>query len=618
MPARKMATLAMDDALDIGALKAAYEAGLDPAELITALYARIRRDGLHPVWISILSLDALMARVERAKRRRDAGETLPLFGIPFAIKDNIDLAGLPTTAACPAFSYMPARSASVVEKLEAAGAIPLGKTNLDQFATGLVGTRSPYGIPACVFDPHYISGGSSSGSAVAMARGLVSFALGTDTAGSGRAPAAFNNIIGLKPTKGRLSTRGVVPACRSLDCVSVFAGTIADAALVARIAAGFDAEDPYSRRAPQTAEAMSGWPLSFRFGVPAEPLDFFGDKGAEALFAESVERLESLGGRKIPFDFTPFREVGELLYGGPWIAERLAAIRDFAASHADDMLPVTREIILGAKRITAVDAFQSMYRLAELARSTEAEWSQMDVMLLPTTGTIYRIEEIEADPVQLNMNLGRYTNFLNLLDLSAIAIPAGFRRSGLPFGVTVIAHAFQDEALAALGERIHHALPCATIGSTTRPLPRTPPTSVRLVETDGIAIAVLGAHLSGEALNHELTRQGAKLLRTARTARGYRLYALPQQHPPKPGLVFDGSGSGGIEIEIWSLPNSALSSFISGITAPLGIGTLLLDDGSSVKGFLCEAHAVAGAEDITVFGGWRRFLAERRQRAGGA
>lgn len=615
MPARKNATLAMDDALDIGALEAAYGAGLDPAALITALYTRIRRDGLHPVWISILSLDELMARVERAKRRRDAGETLPLFGIPFAIKDNIDLAGLPTTAACPAFSYSPARSASVVEKLEAAGAIPLGKTNLDQFATGLVGTRSPYGIPACVFDPHYISGGSSSGSAVAVAKGLVSFALGTDTAGSGRAPAAFNNIIGLKPTKGRLSTRGVVPACRSLDCVSVFAGAVADAALVARIAAGFDAEDPYSRRAPQPAEAMSGWPLSFRFGVPAEPLDFFGDKEAEALFAESVARLESLGGRKIPFDLAPFCEAGELLYGGPWIAERLAAIRDFAASRADDMLPATRDIILGAQRISAVDTFEGMYRLAALARRTEAKWSQMDVMLLPTTGTIYRIEEVEADPMRLNIHLGRYTNFLNLLDLSAIAIPAGFRRSGLPFGVTVIARAFQDEILAALGERIHHALPGAAIGSTGRPLPATRPIGTTPVETDGIAIAVVGAHLSGEALNHELTRQGAKLLRTARTARGYRLYSLPQQHPPKPGLVFDGNGSGGIEVEIWSLPSRAVGTFIAGIEAPLGIGTLRLEDGSSVKGFLCEAHAVAGAEDVTAFGGWRRFLTERRQRA---
>ncbi len=617
MPIGNAAALAMDGALDIRALAAAYESGLDPAELLGLLHARIQRDGLRPVWISIFSRGEVLARLDRAKRRRAAGESLPLFGIPFAIKDNIDVAGLPTTAACPAFSYTPARSAWVVDKLEAAGAIPFGKTNLDQFATGLVGTRTPYGIPSCVFDPRYISGGSSSGSAVAVAQGAVSFALGTDTAGSGRAPAAFNNIVGVKPTKGRLSTRGVVPACRSLDCVSVFAGTVSDASFVARLAAGFDAEDPFSRPMPEEAETPEVWPSSFRFGVPAEPLAFFGDEEAERLFAESVARLESLGGRRIPFDFAPFREAGELLYGGPWVAERLAAIREFAARHAEDMLPVTREIILGAKRISAVDAFDGIYRLAALARRAEAEWSRMEVMLLPTTGTIYRIEEIEADPVRLNTNLGRYTNFLNLLDLSAIAIPAGFRSSGLPFGVTMIARAFQDEVLAALCERMHHALPGATIGATSRPVPRASSISARRVDVDRIAIAVVGAHLSGEPLNHELTRRGAQLVRTACTAPGYSLYVLPNQEPAKPGLVFDSTGSGGFEVEIWSLPSGALGSFIANIGAPLGIGTIRLDDGSSVKGFLCEAHALAGAQDITAFGGWRRFLAERRKRTAG-
>ncbi len=472
----------MDRALDIASLAAAYAAGTDPAEIISDLQTQIARDAGTAVWIYRTPLADALARLDIAEGRRAGGEMLPLFGVPYAVKDNIDVAGLPTTAACPAFSHIAETSARVVEKLDAAGAILLGKTNLDQFATGLTGTRSPYGIPSSVFDSRFIAGGSSSGSAVAVAQGLVSFALGTDTAGSGRVPAAFNNIVGLKPTKGWLSTLGVVPACRTLDCVSVFAGTVEDAIAVARIAGGFEAGDAFSRRAPSTPNATDPWRGRFRFGVPDEPLEFFGDTAAAALFAASAARLEQLGGTRVAIDFTPFREAGRLLYGGAWVAERLAAIKDFAASHAAEMLPVTREIILGAGRLSAVDAYEGSYRLAELARQAEAEWARMDVMLLPTTGTNYRIDEVLADPVGLNSNLGLYTTFTNLLDLAAIAIPAGFRDTGLPFGVTLMRRAFQDEPLAALAGRLHRALHNATIGATQRQLPAAPPDTYEVTD----------------------------------------------------------------------------------------------------------------------------------------
>jgi len=605
---------AMEPALDITSLAAAYRSGADPEAILSSVHARIARDGIGPVWLALVPLEKILARLAALNIRRQAGEILPLFGIPFAVKDNIDVAFMPTTAGCPAFAYVARRSATVVDKLEAAGAILLGKTNLDQFATGLNGTRSPYGIPSSVFDKRYISGGSSSGSAVAVGQGAVSFALGTDTAGSGRVPAAFNNIVGLKPTKGWLSTRGVVPACRSLDCVSVFAGTATDALLVARLASGFDAEDAYSRLATEHADAE--FPETFRFGVPADGLEFFGDRDAARLYAQSAARLESLGGQKVEIDFTPFREAGLLLYGGAWVAERLAAVKDFAAGHAADMLPVISEIILGSAKLTAVDAFEGFYRLAEYARRAESEWARMDLLLLPTAATIYRIDEVLADPIRLNSNLGIYTNFTNLLDLAGIAIPAGFRGDGLPFGVTLLGRAFRDAALAGLGARLHAALENATIGATGMKLPDAAPRDRAQPGPDTVELAVLGAHLSGEALNHELTRRGARLARSARTSSGYSLYALAGGDQPRPGLVFDGKGGGLIEVEIWAMPVASLGSFVAAIPAPLGIGTIALADGSLVKGFLCEAHAIASAKDITGFGGWRAYRRNTPERAG--
>ena len=531
----------------------------------------------------------------------------PLYGIPFAVKDNIDVAGIPTTCACPEFAYTPQRSAAVVERLVAAGAIVIGKTNLDQFATGLVGVRSPYGIPACVFDSTYVSGGSSSGSAVAVAGGLVTFALGTDTAGSGRVPAAFNNLVGLKPTKGWISTRGVVPACRTQDVVSIFASTVADAARVMSVAASYDVGDSYARRAPAPFVVPSR-AAGLRVGVPSTGLDFFGDAAAEALFNEAVVRVQALGAEIVDIDFAPFREAASLLYSGPWVAERLAAIKDFATAKPAAMDATVRSIVLGAEPLRTVDAFAAFYRLADLTRLAESEWAKMDVMLLPTAGTTYKIADVLADPVRLNSNLGTYTNFVNLMDLSALAVPAGFRPNGLPFGVTVLGRAFEDGTLAAFGDALHRALPSAKLGGTAALLSETPP-----VVADGAAgmihVAVVGAHLTGQPLNSQLTERDARLVRSGHTAEGYSFYALANTTPPKPGLIFDGQGAGRIEVEIWEMPAAHFGSFVALIPSPLGIGTLRLDDGSSVKGFICEPYAIAGSTDITSYGGWRGWLA---------
>ena len=592
-----------EQSLDIGSLTSGYSAGsLTPDAVIEEVYRRIYATGERPVWISLVPMEEALEKVRRLPRG-------PLHGIPFAVKDNIDVAGIATTCACPEFAYVPKRSASVIERLEAAGAIVIGKTNLDQFATGLVGTRSPYGIPSSVFDPAYISGGSSSGSAVAVAAGLVSFALGTDTAGSGRVPAGFNNIVGLKPTKGLFSARGLVPACRTQDTISVFGLTVPDAALVASCVAHYDAEDAYSRRAPRPF-AVEAPPAGLRVGVPADGLEFFGDVEAERLFHLSVARLAESGASIVEIDFSPFREAARLLYQGPWVAERLAAIRDFALDKPEVLHEVVGTIIRGAAKLSAVEAFEGFYKLAELVRAAETQWQAMDAMLLPTAGTTYTIEDVLADPVQLNSNLGIYTNFVNLMDLSALAVPAGFRPNGLPFGVTLIGRAFDDGRLAAIGDALHRTLPDLKLGATSKRLDETRP--ARALAAGGrVAVAVVGAHLMGQPLNIQLQERAARLLKTTRTGPGYRFYALAGTVPAKPGLVFDGTGAGGIEVEVWEMDEAAFGSFVALIPPPLGIGTLTLADGSPVKGFLCEAHAVQGATDITAHGGWRAWLRQR-------
>jgi allophanate hydrolase len=589
--------------LTISALRGLYCSGeAKPSEVVAEVYDRIARAGTRPVWISLVPREAAMERARGLERDSEA-ITRPLYGIPFAMKDNIDLAGLPTTAGCPAFAYSPERSASVIERLIAAGAIPVGKTNLDQFATGLVGTRSPYGACSSVFDARYISGGSSSGSAVAVASGLVSFSLGTDTAGSGRVPAAFNNLIGLKPSRGLLSAAGVVPACRSLDCVSIFSHDCHDAHAVWKAAQGLDPLDPYSR-VPQPGEGAAPWANGgFRFGVPAPyQLEFFGDKEAAALYQAALARLEQLGGTRVEIDFSIFRAVAELLYAGPWVAERLAAIRAFFEAHSGEMNPVVAGIVGGARRYSAVDAFEAEYRLRTLRRTSAREWERMDVLVVPSTPTIYTHDEITADPVRLNSNLGYYTNFVNLLDQAAVAAPAGFRTNGLPFGITFIGPAFTDEALLALADRYHRASteadgPAVDLGGC-------PPGC--------IAVAVVGAHLSGQPLNWQLTQRRARLLKTTRTEACYRFYALPGTTPLKPGLLREEGFTGpGIEVEVWAVPENEFGSFVAAVPPPLAIGNARLQDGETVKCFLCEPYALRGATEITEMGGWRAFLASQ-------
>ena len=588
--------------LDIQTLLTGYrEACFTPEDIVQAVLRRIEDAAEHNVWISRLNMVQLQPYLE-ALRSKNADE-LPLYGVPFAIKDNIDLAGIPTTAACAEFAYTPTEHAFVVQRLIDAGAIPIGKTNLDQFATGLVGTRSPYGACRNSFDPEYISGGSSSGSAVAVATGLVSFSLGTDTAGSGRVPAAFNNIVGVKPTRGLLSNRGVLPACRSLDCTAIFALTSDDAERVLRVAAQFDTQDAYARRAPAGAWSFSA--ASFRFGVPhADQLAFFGNNEAAALFRRAVERLVDLGGKVVELDFEPFLAAARLLYEGPWVSERYAAIETFIEQQPEALFPVTRDIISAGKPALALDAFKAHYRLMEYRRRSERVWQDVDVILTPTAGTIYRIDAVTKDPVRLNSNLGYYTNFMNLLDFGAIAVPAGFQANGLPFGVTLFAPAFADTALATLGDRLHRSADVPA-GATELPLP--PPVESRPPLAGVVPIAVCGAHLSGLPLNTQLTERGAWLMERARTSANYRLYALAGGVPRRPGLVRDPHAAA-IAVEVWAMPADRVGSFLQLIPAPLGLGKIELADGRWVSGFICEPCGVVGAVDVSSFGGWRAWL----------
>lgn len=598
-----MTTLALS--LDIANLHRLYRSGaLTPAGLVDFLLEKMAGEDTHRVWISRLDAEALRAYARALDGRTP--DDLPLYGIPFAIKDNIDLAGLPTTAGCPAYAYSPAESAPVVQRLISAGAIPLGKTNLDQFATGLNGTRSPYGACRNAFGPDYISGGSSSGSAVAVALGLASFSLGTDTAGSGRVPAAFNNLIGHKPSCGALSTRGVVPACRSLDAVSIFSLTAEDAERVLAVAAGFDADDPYSR--PLAPHGFDfGRTAGFRFGVPmAKDLEFFGNHEAARLFGESVERMKRLGGKPVEIDLAPFLETARLLYGGAWVAERYQAIREFFDAHADEVFPPVREIIAGGRVQSAADAFAGQYTLKALKRICDRVWREIDVLLTPTAGTIHTVAAMEADPIRLNADLGRYTNFMNLLDLAATAVPAGFQANGLPFGVTLIAPPHQDGPLLHLASRLQQALG-GRLGATPHGLP--PADSLSLLPSGQIQVAVVGAHLSDLPLNYQLTERSARLVATTQTAPKYRFHALPDGK--RPGLIRVEEGSAAIDCEVWEMPAGHFGSFVAGIPAPLGIGKLELADGSVVNGFICEGYAIADAKDITQFGGWRAWLAAR-------
>ena len=551
------------------------------------------------------------AWISRWTQPLSTGAAGPLSGLDFAVKDNIDAAGLQTTAGCPAFAYEPTAHATVVHRLLAAGARLHGKTNLDQFACGLNGTRSPYGAVPNAFNPAYVSGGSSSGSAYVVASGEVDFALGTDTAGSGRVPAGLNNIVGLKPSRGLVSASGVVPAAQSVDCVSIFARTVGMAARVLEAAAGFDPADPYSRK---LALASRPYPAAFRFGIPHE-LAFFGDRQAEEAFRDAVARLRELGGTPVTIDYRPLAGAASLLYESALVAERYTAVRGFFDTHSADVMEPVRGILASGWSHTAAELFEAQVRLRAYGQAAAAMWESIDVLLVPTAPTHYTIAQMQADPVVLNRNLGAYTNFVNLLDYAAISVPSAIRPDGLPFGITLIGRCGSDWQLAELGQRYHHATRLAQ-GATGEPLPE-PESIPGLAATAAtVRVAVVGAHLSGMPLNGQLTERGARLVGAAETAPNYRFYALPGTVPPKPGLLRVAPGTGTpIALEIWELPLEHYGSFVALVPAPLGIGTLTLADGSSVQGFLCEALATAGAQDISHFGGWRAYMASLLNKA---
>jgi len=584
------------DRLSATAIAAAATSGETSAlAVIDATLARLAAYDAHQpqVWISRAAPEAVREAARVIDARVAAGEHLPLAGVPFAAKDNIDVAGLETTAACPAFAYRPERSATVIARLEAAGAICVGKTNLDQFATGLVGTRSPYGIPRNAYNRAYVSGGSSSGSAVAVAAGLVAFALGTDTAGSGRVPAAFNHLIGLKPTRGRWSTRGVVPACRTLDCVTVFTDRLVDAQAVDTVLAGFDPEDVFSK--PLADTPITGR----RIGVPRrDQRVFYGDTHAEYLYERALTVLARQG-ELVEIDIAPLLEAARLLYGGPWVAERTAAIEALLKNNPAAIDPVVREVIAPGAAMLATELWHGIYRLAELARRAEAMWAEVDVLAFPTTGTTYRVAELAAAPVALNSNLGLYTNFVNLLDMAALAVPAGARDNGTGFGITLIGPKDSDQALIALAGSFR----------TSADLPAPPPLDLG-DHMDTVKLAVVGAHLEGMPLHWQLTSRGARFVGAFTTAPNYRLYAMADSVPPKPALVHSEQGAA-IALEVYELGLAEFGSFVAEVPPPLAIGTVTLADGSSVKGFVAEPRALTGAQDITHLGGWRAFIEER-------
>jgi allophanate hydrolase len=585
---------------------AAHRAGaVTPAQTIARSFQRIREHNDPAVFISLRQEKEAIAEA-RALAAKDAAR-LPLYGVPVAVKDNIDVAGLPTTAACPAFSYLPSRDATVVARLRAAGAIIVGKTNLDQFATGLVGVRSPYGIPKNPIRDDLIPGGSSSGSAVAVSAGLVPLALGTDTAGSGRVPAMLNNIVGLKPSLGLVSTAGVVPACRTLDCVSVFALTVDDAMSALAVLSGHDAADAFSRH--RTVAEMTAFPLQLRLGVPREgQLIFFGDKAAEAAYGEALTRWIALGATLVEFDLEPLYEAARLLYEGPWVAERYLVIRDLLASSPEAIHPVTREITIAGARLSAADTFAALYRLQALRQGAERAFAGIDALVLPTAPTAYTTAQVLANPIELNSRLGTYTNFVNLLDLCGLALPAAIRADNIPFGITLLAPAGHDAQLASIG-RVFHADSGLPIGASRHQQPPLAALPAGL-RGDEIAIAVVGAHLSGMALNGELKALGGRLLEAGRTAPDYKLFALATT-PPKPGMLRVQAGTGfPIELELWALSPAAFGKFVAAIPPPLSIGTVRLADGRGVKGFLVEAADISDAREISSFGGWRAYMAE--------
>ncbi|MGY2260423.1 allophanate hydrolase [Pseudomonas sp. SDO55104_S430] len=582
--------------LQLDVLRIAYrDASITPRQLLLSL--RDKAAALNPdyhLFIHLLSVEELEPYLA-ALEGRDI-DSLPLYGVPFAIKDNIDLAGIPTTAACPAFAYVPQRSATIVEQLLALGAIPLGKTNLDQFATGLNGSRSPYGACPNSVLPEYPSGGSSAGSSLAVALGVASFSLGTDTAGSGRVPAALNNLVGMKATKGLISTAGVVPACRTLDCATTFTATAREASHLLALTAHLDPRDEYSRANPLWNDGSAfGAPRPFRFGVPrAQDLQFFGCPEGPLLFADAVERLKALGGEAVEFDLSPFLEAARLLYEGPWVAERYSVAGELMEQNPEAVLPVIRAVLAKAPAVSGVQTFRAQYRLQALKAVCDKALVDLDCMMTPTIGRPVTLAELDAEPVLRNSELGYYTNFMNLLDYAAIAVPSGFMENGLPWGVTLFGRAFTDQYLLSVADGLQRQQNLAA------------PTTV--ARNDRARLVVCGAHLDGLALNWQLKQRGARLVETTFSSADYQLHALAGGPPLRPGMVRVKQGGVAIAVEVWELPSSELGSFLTGIPAPLGLGKVQLSDGRWESGFICEGYGLEDATDISHLGGWRAYL----------
>lgn len=578
-------------------------------DILKELVSAIAPDDV--AWISVASPEVLEQQIRSLQQRTQDADNLhkqfPLYGVPFAVKDNIDVAGFVTTAACKALNTVATQDAESVRLLKQAGAIVIGKTNLDQFATGLVGTRSPFGAVPNTFKPEYVCGGSSSGSASVVARGWVPFSLGTDTAGSGRVPAAFNNIVGLKPTKGRFSNRGLLPAVKSIDCISIFALTVTDAELVADQLEAYDVLDSYSRPHPKNVPARFSSKL--KFAIPAQ-LNFYGDVQSENAFHKTLQLLESLNAEITPIDFSAFEQLAAQLYQGAWVAERTAAVADLLKNNAGDVDPTVLEIIQQGEKYTAVDAYNAEYLKQDLSRKIQTKLADFDALIVPTAPTIYRIEQMQQHPIEYNAHFGTYTNFTNLADLSALALPAGFRADNLPFGITLIAPAWHDAALVHFGKAWQNYL-ALKLGALDKPLSANTAT---LLSPHHIRVAVVGAHLTGMPLNFQLTTRDAVHVETTKTSQNYALYALNGTVPPKPGLARQQDGQS-IIVELWDVPAARFGEFVAEIPTPLGMGNVELEDGRWVKGFICEPYGLGDAENISHFGGWRAYIQHRNSQA---
>lgn len=608
----KQKVLMMLDKL-VFTLKSIHEAYLQGETVESVLNESLKRlSDTHDegIYLYLASKDQLLHAISELGEFNI--EEKPLWGIPFAVKDNIDVYGMPTTAGCEAFAYYPESDSHVVSLLKKAGAIVVGKTNLDQFATGLVGVRTPFVAPKNAIDPSIVPGGSSSGSAVAVSHGQVCFSLGTDTAGSGRVPAALNNIVGLKPTLGSISASGVVPACRTLDTVSIFSQSVSDASAVFKVCCSYDNTDAFSK--PIHYKGLSAPDSSYTLGVPDAKSLIIDEPALKDAYEQSLAYLRENGAKLVEVDFQPFYDVAKLLYEGPWVAERFAAIETFMSRHPDSLHPTTEKIIGSARNFSASDAFKARYQLEELRKEISPVIDSVDAFVVPSIPGVASVAELENNAIAPNSRLGIYTNFVNLLDLCAIAVPGVTRHDGFPSSVTFIAKGGHDAYIHALANdfHLHQAELLGATEHKVSDLKQTLNEDVAVTELSAkeMAIAVVGAHMQGFPLNHQLTNKGGRFLKRTNTAPNYRLFKLGEETPLRPGLLKVDDGHQ-IELEVWAIPKSKFGDLLSEIPSPLSIGSIILEDKQLVKGFLCESHAIKEATDISHFGGWREFCKQK-------